>query len=52
MDLNPSEEQQQLIDAFAAFYAKESPDRPRPRRRTDRVTTLHCGRTSKTWVRS
>src|SRR5271165_5614922 len=23
MDLNPSEEQQQLIDAFAAFYAKE-----------------------------
>ena len=25
MDLNPSEEQQQLIDAFAAFYAKECP---------------------------
>lgn len=25
MDLNPSEEQQQLIDAFMAFYAKESP---------------------------
>ena len=25
MDLNPSEEQQQLIDAFVAFYAKESP---------------------------
>lgn len=24
MDLNPSEEQQQLIDAFAALYAKES----------------------------
>jgi alkylation response protein AidB-like acyl-CoA dehydrogenase len=24
MDLNPSEEQQQLIDAFVAFYAKES----------------------------
>ena len=29
MDLNPSVEQQQLIDAFAAFYAKECP--------TDRV---------------
>ena len=25
MDLNPSEEQQQLTDAFAAFYAKECP---------------------------
>ena len=25
MDLNPSDEQQQLIDAFAAFYAKECP---------------------------
>ncbi len=25
MDLNPSEEQQQLIDAFAAFYGKECP---------------------------
>jgi len=25
MDLNPSVEQQQLIDAFAAFYAKECP---------------------------
>ena len=25
MDLNPSEEQQQLIDAFSAFYAKECP---------------------------
>jgi len=25
MDLNPSGEQQQLIDAFAAFYAKECP---------------------------
>jgi alkylation response protein AidB-like acyl-CoA dehydrogenase len=25
MDLNPSEEQQQLIDAFTAFYAKECP---------------------------
>jgi alkylation response protein AidB-like acyl-CoA dehydrogenase len=25
MDLNPSNEQQQLIDAFAAFYAKECP---------------------------
>ncbi len=25
MDLNPSQEQQQLIDAFVAFYAKESP---------------------------
>jgi alkylation response protein AidB-like acyl-CoA dehydrogenase len=25
MDLNPSAEQQQLIDAFAAFYAKECP---------------------------
>jgi alkylation response protein AidB-like acyl-CoA dehydrogenase len=25
MDLNPSEEQQQLIDTFAAFYAKECP---------------------------
>ncbi len=25
MDLNPSEEQQQLIDTFVAFYAKESP---------------------------
>ena len=24
MDLNPSEEQQQLIDAFGALYAKES----------------------------
>ncbi len=27
MDLNPSEEQQQLIDAFLAFYAKECPIR-------------------------
>ena len=25
MDLNPSDEQQQLIEAFGAFYAKESP---------------------------
>lgn len=25
MDLNPSDEQRQLVDAFAAFYAKESP---------------------------
>jgi alkylation response protein AidB-like acyl-CoA dehydrogenase len=25
VDLNPSEEQQQLIDAFSAFYAKECP---------------------------
>jgi alkylation response protein AidB-like acyl-CoA dehydrogenase len=25
MDLNPSEEQQQLIDTFSAFYAKECP---------------------------
>jgi alkylation response protein AidB-like acyl-CoA dehydrogenase len=25
MDLNPSEEQQQLIDAFSGFYAKECP---------------------------
>jgi alkylation response protein AidB-like acyl-CoA dehydrogenase len=25
MDLNPSDEQQQLIDAFCAFYTKESP---------------------------
>ena len=25
VDLNPSEEQRQLIDTFAAFYAKECP---------------------------
>ena len=25
MDLHPSEEQQQLIDAYRALYAKESP---------------------------
>jgi len=36
MDLNPSEEQQQLIDAFVAIYANESPIdstacRPAPR---------------------
>ena len=50
MDLNPSQEQQQLIDAFVAFYAKESPiDRVPPPNRW--VTTLHCGRTSKRWGR-
>ena len=44
MDLNPSVEQQQLIDAFAAFYAKECP--------TDRVRAAEpTGHDADLWER-
>src|SRR5580700_7784734 len=44
MDLNPSAEQQQLIDTFAAFYAKECP--------TDRVRAAEpSGHDAGLWTR-
>jgi alkylation response protein AidB-like acyl-CoA dehydrogenase len=44
MDLNPSAEQQQLIDAFAAFYAKECP--------TERVRSAEpSGHDADLWAR-
>ena len=44
MDLNPTAEQQQLIDAFAAFYAKECP--------TDRVRAAEpSGHDAELWAR-
>jgi alkylation response protein AidB-like acyl-CoA dehydrogenase len=44
MDLNPSAEQQQLINAFAAFYAKECP--------TDRVRAAEpSGHDADLWAR-
>jgi len=44
MDLNPSGEQQQLIDAFAAFYAKECP--------TERVRAAEpSGHDAELWAR-
>ena len=44
VDLNPSEEQQQLIDAFAAFYTKECP--------TERVRDAEpSGHDAELWAR-
>ena len=57
MDLNPSDEQQQLIEAFGALYAKESPPSGSgpPSRRDSTPTSGTSGRTARwrwPWTRT